>query len=152
MDLMSNQYVESLITYCYFVILEQLIPRYVLILGKNITVQLGELKLPIDYYDFRWVSYLHLLLAIKQYKLILFCFYVYFILYTFSTSTNWTDSVLLYMFPVFFSFLASWLLVKGLWLCLWELWHFVINMLLTECHNSHNHSQSPLTSWLLKLH
>ena len=35
-------------------------------------------------------------------------------------------------------------LVKGLWLCLWELWHSVINttQLITECHNSHKHSQS----------
>ena len=38
-------------------------------------------------------------------------------------------------------------LVKGLWLCLWELWHSVIHgVLITECHNSHQHSQSPLTT------
>ena len=36
--------------------------------------------------------------------------------------------------------------VKGLWLCLWELWHSAINMLITECQNSHTHSQSPLTN------
>ena len=44
--------------------------------------------------------------------------------------------------------------VKRLWLCLWELWHSVINttqhylhcvVLITECHNSHKHSQSSLT-------
>ena len=39
--------------------------------------------------------------------------------------------------------------VKELWLCLWEIWHSVINMccvvLITECHNSHKHSQSHLT-------
>ena len=37
-------------------------------------------------------------------------------------------------------------IVRGLWLCLWELWHSVINttqqvVLITECHNSHKHSQ-----------
>ena len=45
-------------------------------------------------------------------------------------------------------------LVKGLWLCLWKLWHSVINttqhmhcvMLIMEWRNSHKHSQSPLTS------
>ena len=32
------------------------------------------------------------------------------------------------------------LLVKGLWLCLWELWHSDITLvLITECHNSHKH-------------
>ena len=44
---------------------------------------------------------------------------------------------------------------QGLWLCLWELWHSVINTI-HKCHNSHKHSQSPLTSafqsWGKKLH
>ena len=47
---------------------------------------------------------------------------------------------------------ARCIVVKGLWLCLWELWHSVINtaqycvVLIMECHNFHKHSQSPLTS------
>ena len=37
-------------------------------------------------------------------------------------------------------------IVKGLWLCLWELWHSLV--LITECHNSHKHSQSLLTKYI----
>ena len=38
------------------------------------------------------------------------------------------------------------LLVKGIWLCLWELWHSDINkrcvVLIMQCYNSYKHSQS----------
>ena len=37
-------------------------------------------------------------------------------------------------------------LVKGLQLCLWELSTPCCLVLITECHNSHNHSQSLLTN------
>ena len=80
-------------------------------------------------------------------------------------------SFYLFLYLIFFSILFIWLvsaskctanictiLVKGLSLCLWELWHSVINtthttvcsewcvLLITKCHNSHKHSQSLLTS------
>ena len=37
-------------------------------------------------------------------------------------------------------------IVKGLWLGLWEMWHSIIMVLIKEYHNSHKHSQSPLTN------
>ena len=39
---------------------------------------------------------------------------------------------------------SIYVLVKALWLCLWELWHFVMNMLIMKYHNSHKHCQNPL--------
>ena len=42
-------------------------------------------------------------------------------------------------------FCRTWILVKGNWLCLWELWHYVV-ALTTECHNSHKHSQNSVTT------
>ena len=71
-----------------------------------------------------------------QYKL-----YYYIVVIYPSGDINISFLQLYFAMSTLFSFIGN-ALVKGLWLCLWELCHSVR----TECHNSHKHSQSSFTS------
>ena len=67
-------------------------------------------------------------------------------------TAHWTPMTLvncfLHMLQV--SFIIYNVIVKELWLCLWELWPSIINttqqMLITECLSSHRNGQSSLTN------